>query len=327
MHTYYLSTMVALLAEAGVSERRLMRDTGLSTIGTPKDITVGASQMDTLCSNAIALSKDQQLGLRLGSNINISSQGIFGYAVMTSSTVEDALKLLIRYSCAILPSVHIELTQHDDRVDVLLDAGHLPLELERFYCEVLFSAIIHTGSHLLGEQTTTPYLQLTYAPPDDTAQYLQIFGQNIHFNSDRCALSFNKASLRIAISTASPAAQDIFRRECDRLFTPEGHRGRVSERVQQALLRAGSEFPTAAAMAQQLHMSESTLQRRLTREGCRYQQLLDKVRHRLANEYLTSTNLPVSEIACLLGFSDAANFRRSFRRWSGTTPSLIRQRL
>jgi AraC-like DNA-binding protein len=97
--------------------------------------------------------------------------------------------------------------------------------------------------------------------------------------------------------------------------------------VQQVLLQSGSEFPTSAAVARQLHMSESTLQRRLANEGCRYQQLLDQVRYRLAREYLRGTTLPVAEIACLLGFSDAANFRRAFRRWADTTPAAMREPL
>ena len=31
------------------------------------------------------------------------------------------------------------------------------------------------------------------------------------------------------------------------------------------------------------------------------------------------------EVAAYLNFNDAANFRRSFKRWTGTTPNLIRQ--
>ena len=77
-------------------------------------------------------------------------------------------------------------------------------------------------------------------------------------------------------------------------------------------------------MAAYLHMSESTLQRRLAKEGTRYQRLLDQVRYTLAREYLQQTALPVAEIGLLLGYSDAANFRRSFKRWSGITPSQLR---
>ncbi|MFT7015797.1 MAG: AraC-like DNA-binding protein [Pseudohongiellaceae bacterium] len=79
-------------------------------------------------------------------------------------------------------------------------------------------------------------------------------------------------------------------------------------------------------MAKIMHMSESTLQRHLAKEGTKFQQLLDKVRYRLASEYLLGTSLPVSEIAFLLGFSDTTNFRRSFRRWSNVTPSQVRER-
>lgn len=324
MHTYYLSTMVDLLAGQGVSMGQLLRGTGLESINTQGEFSISVGQMDSVCMNALELSDDPQFGLRLGSHINISSQGIFGYALMTSATVGDALKLLIRYSRAILPSIQIEVRQHDGRVEVLVKAAHLPLELERFYCEVLYAAIINSGNLLIGDRTATIRVELDYEPLHDAAPYHRIFGADVQFNSDRCALSFEAASLGIAISTANPVAQDIFRRECDRLSALDSRFGRVSERVRQVLLHSGSEFPTAAAVALQLHMSESTLQRRLALEGCRYQQLLDQVRYRLAKEYLLGTILPVAEIASLLGFSDTTNFRRAFKRWSDTTPSDFR---
>jgi AraC-like DNA-binding protein len=325
MHAYYLSTMVGLLSGQGISERQLLQGAGLEFINQQGEFSISAGQMDTVCMNALALAHDPQFGLRLGSRINISSQGIFGYALMTSATVGDALKLLIRYSRSILPSIHIEVQQHDSRVDVVVAATHLPLELERFYCEVLFAAIIHNGSLLIGDRAVVTTLELDYVAPLDAQLYVQLFGPDVQFASQRCALSFDAASLGIAISTANPVAQDIFRRECDRLSALDSRRGRVSERVQQLLLQAGSEFPTAAAVALQLHMSESTLQRRLAQEGCRYQQLLDQVRYRLAKEYLLGTTLPVAEIASLLGFTDTTNFRRSFKRWSNTTPAVVRR--
>jgi AraC-like DNA-binding protein len=244
---------------------------------------------------------------------------------MTSATVGDALKLLIRYSRAIMPSVHIEVQQHAGEVDIVASAAHLPSALARFYCEVLYAAIVHSGSLLIGENSVATRLELNYPAMHDSELYYVLFGPAICFNAQRCALSFDERSLGIAISTANPVAQAIFRRECDRLSELDRRRGRVSERVQQLLLQAGSEFPTCAHVASQLHMSESTLQRRLAAEGCRYQQLLDEVRYRLASEYLSATTLPVAEIANLLGFSDVTNFRRSFRRWSGARPSDVRR--
>ena len=324
MHAHYFATMGQLLEREGISEAQLLRDTGRTSIDSLADSAISAAEMDTVCANAIALSGDKQFGLRLGSNIDISSQGIFGYALMASATVGDALKLLIRYSRDIMPAVHIEMQQHDDSVDVVIKAVHLPLNLQRFYCEVLYSAIISSGSLLVGDSTVVRTLELDYPAPSNTELYHHIFGNEIHFHSNRCAMNFSEESLGIAISTANPLAQKIFRRECDRLSSLDSHHGGVSERVKTLLLQAGSQFPTSAAVAKTLNMSESTLQRRLASEGCRYQQLLDQIRYRLANEYLVATTLPVAEIASLLGFSDTTNFRRSFRRWSNTTPSAVR---
>ena len=83
------------------------------------------------------------------------------------------------------------------------------------------------------------------------------------------------------------------------------------------------DFPNCKVVAKKLHMSESTLHRRLVKEGTGYQYLLDQVRFILAKEYLGETTLPVSEIGFLLGYSNPANFRRSFKRWSGHSPSKL----
>jgi len=52
--------------------------------------------------------------------------------------------------------------------------------------------------------------------------------------------------------------------------------------------------------------------------------LLDELRMQIALKYLRTTRLANEDIALALGFSDAANFRRAFRRWTNKSPSEIR---
>jgi len=52
--------------------------------------------------------------------------------------------------------------------------------------------------------------------------------------------------------------------------------------------------------------------------------LLDELRTHIALKYLHMTKLSNEDIALALGFSDAANFRRAFRRWTNKSPSEIR---
>ncbi|MFT6311223.1 MAG: AraC-like DNA-binding protein [Porticoccus sp.] len=325
MHAYYIATLLQVLEPTGMSREQLLDGTGINETDPQAVLNLSAEQLDTACTNALLFSKDSQLGLKFGSQISIASQGIFGYALMTSDTIGDALNLLVRYNRVILPSIGVQMQRHDDELELWVKAAHLPQDLQRFYTEVLYAAIINSGGILLGRQTAVINMQLDYAKPPNLALYHEIFGLEVRFKAQRSAMFFDYASLNSSISTSNPIARDIFKRECDRLISRDASGGMVSERVQQILLQAGSEFPSSAKVAQLLYMSESTLQRHLAKEGNRFQPLLDQVRYRLAGEYLEGTNLPVSEIACLLGFSDAANFRRSFRRWSGTTPSEVRQ--
>ena len=56
-----------------------------------------------------------------------------------------------------------------------------------------------------------------------------------------------------------------------------------------------------------------------------YQDELNDVRRSLAIEFLENTRLPIDQVAERIGFSDAASFRRSFRKWTGHSPSLYRK--
>ena len=78
--------------------------------------------------------------------------------------------------------------------------------------------------------------------------------------------------------------------------------------------------PTIESIADDLHMSPRTLQRRLQEAGARFQHVLDDARHRLARYYLGNSDLELNEAAYLLGFGDANSFARAFRGWEGQAP-------
>jgi AraC-like DNA-binding protein len=96
-------------------------------------------------------------------------------------------------------------------------------------------------------------------------------------------------------------------------------------RVRQRLLERTDAYPTLAAVARDLSVSSRTLLRHLKRDGATYQGLLDEVRKEAAAWYLAETQEPIETIAARLGYADASNFSRSFRRWFGTPPAAFRR--
>jgi AraC-like DNA-binding protein len=83
-------------------------------------------------------------------------------------------------------------------------------------------------------------------------------------------------------------------------------------------------IPSFDQMAGNLHMSESSLRRRLLKEETSYQNIKDQVRCEIAIEHLRREDTKINDLAELLGFTEPSSFVRSFRGWMGVTPKAYR---
>jgi AraC-like DNA-binding protein len=98
--------------------------------------------------------------------------------------------------------------------------------------------------------------------------------------------------------------------------------GRVRVAIQHKLT---GQRPTIEEIADALHVSSRTLQRRLQDEGSSFQRVLEEARHQLARHYLDNSVLELNEAAYLLGYNDANSFVRAFRTWEGVPPARWRE--
>jgi AraC-like DNA-binding protein len=97
-----------------------------------------------------------------------------------------------------------------------------------------------------------------------------------------------------------------------------------SEQLVLSLLADG--YPGIHAAAEAAGMTARTLQRRLADVGFTYSGLVAAARTRQAIELLTTTEMPIAEIAAELGYTDQSNFGRAFRRRTGMSPLVFRRR-
>jgi AraC-like DNA-binding protein len=82
---------------------------------------------------------------------------------------------------------------------------------------------------------------------------------------------------------------------------------------------------STATVAARLGISAPTLYRRLKAEGASFAELIDEVRRKLALHYIGEEEMPPTEASWRLGFSEPSSFTRSFKRWTGASPSAYRQ--
>ena len=79
------------------------------------------------------------------------------------------------------------------------------------------------------------------------------------------------------------------------------------------------------SVADALHMSVRTLQRKLAELNCNFRAVLVELRRELAEQYIMDNSLTLTEISLLLGFSEPSSFSRAFKNWTGKAPSEARQ--
>ena len=77
---------------------------------------------------------------------------------------------------------------------------------------------------------------------------------------------------------------------------------------------------SVARVSQELGLSRRTFQRRLSEHDLTFRDLVSQVRRDMAQALLSNTNLPVQDIAKLLGYKKPGAFARAFVRWTGQSP-------
>jgi AraC-like DNA-binding protein len=111
---------------------------------------------------------------------------------------------------------------------------------------------------------------------------------------------------------------------CDALLEELELRSGLAGRVRDVLLSSIAHDTSLASVSERLKIPQRTLRRRLREEGTSFREIAEHLRMQLAIKYLRDTDLTVEDIAFALGFSDAANFRHAFHRWTGKSPNQSR---
>ena len=321
-----LGALFAEMAEQGVDAQALLQDTGVqpAQLDDP-DSHLSHRQKIQILRNVQRISRIPDVGLRAGARQRLSDFGVYGYALVSSATFGDAVRLGIRHVRLAGPVLEKRWRVEGDLAifeghDVMALGEVLPLATEFW-----FSSILKLASCVLEAPLPTRQLLLPYPRPPHAPAYEQAFGCPVSFDSGRMELHFDATGLDQPCPNANPITADLCRKFCDRMLEALPNETPLSRTIRTACLESRGVFPTAEAMARRLGHSVRTLHRRLADEGTSYQDIVDLVRRSLAVEYLRNTALTIEEIAQRVGFSEATNFRKAFRRWTGQAPGQFRK--
>jgi AraC-like DNA-binding protein len=189
-----------------------------------------------------------------------------------------------------------------------------------------FLAILLRLCRLLTGRSLSPAgVKFAHRRTELPAEIKKVFGCKVSFGSGADEVVYPRLSDSIASVNADPYLNSLLVRACEKALSHRrAHSGAWRVKVENAIVPL---LPHGQAkmeeIAKRLGVSRRTLTRLLASEGCTFAGVLDALRLDLAKSYLREQNLRTSEVAWLLGFSEASAFSHACRRWTGKTPKQL----
>ncbi|HWS26560.1 MAG TPA: AraC family transcriptional regulator ligand-binding domain-containing protein [Xanthomonadales bacterium] len=327
LHPLYLRLLCALLVQRGIDPDPLLADAQLSRRTCDSDDgLIAYAPAHALIVAALERSASPWLGLAFGAAAQTHAHGIVGNAALSSPTLDAALQTITRYAVLRTRAVRLLLEPGEAQTTLRIVPQFELRAAGGFLCDALLVVIERMLEALSGQRLRSARFLLPQSAPVWAARYRDYLSGQIEFDAAGWpGVVLDRSFLAQPCLTADASAHARAVLECDRELDRNEYASSLSERVRMRLASCGQEFPTAAAMAAQLHMSPRSLFRRLADEQSSYRELLDRQRSEHACWLLQHTSLSVERIAERLGYADSSNFSRSFRRWIGVTPREFRR--
>ena len=267
-------------------------------------------------------------GLVIGERQDVGNFGLLGLAMMTARNFGDALRLGIEFApiTGAMLEMQIQDVPDEDAVAVTATMRTRLPRIEPFLCEELFASCLKLCRGLLGPHFHALRTELAYPPPAHAADYVAVLGSELRFDAPVNRVLVQRHWLDTPMGAHNPVSARQIVALC-REQLPAGRPGAdIVETVGQLLRLQLADSPRLVDIAAELHLAERTLRRQLHGAGTSWQELHDRVRRDVAEQMLRRPGARISEVGAAIGFQDAREFRRAFRRWTGRAPSEIRGR-
>jgi AraC-like DNA-binding protein len=273
--------------------------------------------------NAIALSDDPRLAVRLGENCQATTYGMYGYALLSSATYRSACQFAEKYHYLSVPTVDISFDEDGNVASCIVEPlafSEHDMAIYVFTIERVFSTVIALARDISDADFGPTEIRVTYPRSHALVSYETYFGCPAQFGQGRNEILFDAGWLDRPSRRANSLTFATVQQVCEEMLDRMGMAAGASGRLRRLFIESAGRFPGIDHACRTLGTSPRTLRRKLSIEGTSYKTLINETRVQLAKKYLRETGLTVDEIASRLGYSDASNFRHAFRRLTGMTP-------
>ncbi|MCG8671502.1 MAG: AraC family transcriptional regulator [Pseudomonadales bacterium] len=321
---WWLLSMAEVFRRQQLPVKQIFKDAGISLTSLAHvDTRFPQDSVTRLWDSSERASGNDHIGLDVGRQISVSGFPVLGYSLVSAIGLADGFQRFQRYQSMIGESANIQLLMKDGQLALEFAFSGDELALSPHTLDAAMAAMVTMARVLEGQSWHPQRVELSRKSPKDPQVFKDYYGCEVSFSQSRNRMCLDAIALAAQLQQSSligdPSAD---------IASFHGQDKPLAELVEmliQPKLQDGS--ITKSQVATWLNLTPKTLQRRLAKEGETYQGIYERVRYRVAQEYLSNPQITQTEAAFLCGFSDITSFHHAFKRWHGDSPGRFQSQL
>jgi AraC-like DNA-binding protein len=327
----YLIKLVEVLTDLGLDVTAVLEAAGFgAALPSDRERPVPIADYVAAVETAIASNPEvKDLGFLVGERTTPLEHGVLGYALLSSPNLRESLERYVRYQYLQGPLLTISFEEGGTTAAMIAvprggrwrmsPLAHRYIVQEWLVGWNQWCRLISRGGSFF------EHVRLGYPASDEQRNYEGHLGCTVSFDNPETVAIFPARRLDLPLEYADESIAALCAVQCERLIEVLNLRGGLVTEIHRQLASSPGKVPGMDEMARRMAVGARTLRRQLRAEGTTYQDVVAEFRVAMARRYLQETTLPVSEVAALVGYSDAGNLYRTFRRITGSTPRDYRE--
>ncbi|GGF69788.1 AraC family transcriptional regulator [Alteromonas lipolytica] len=312
-------SLVQVAVARGADENKLLRGTGIFSEDLVTAKALSCIQLQRLAVNAAQHSKGFDLAFQFGHHlVSAFVNDALPYFTHARDFAE-CLRGLASFQTRLCPFVSAYRYEDGDDVLLVLQDAMGSGKQFRFMAEAYCAALVALARHCTGKRLAF-HFTFPFARPRHIQEYEEGLGFRIAFDQPFFTIRVSRQALKTPCIQHNRAFKQF---ALQRFLEQREYRLTLLDAVRFHLRRSASS--TLPDIARVLGLSPASLKRKLAEHDTTFSLLHDDIRRQQAIYYLQVQKLNNEQSALKMAFSDLTNFRRAVKRWTGLTPSQLRE--
>ena len=277
-----------------------------------------------LWQQIFTFTRDEAIGFKVGMCLSIRAFGVLAPVLSHSPTIADALQNMLRYQQLLSQSGRFVSELDGNKLTLHYRPADSHIAIHYTQIDSVVTAFVKALRLLLGEWVTVKSIAVTGPERKEGQLYREFFQCPVEFNAAKSRLTLLLPSIDQELLNSDPHVYSLNKSLAEDRLWQLNNSEQLQASVGEVIAKVGYVQANLPLVAEQLGLSNRTLQRKLQLSGCSFRQLQEQQILKQVTYLLMETRLSMHDIAHQVGYTESSSFSRAIKKLTGQSPAYIR---